>query len=95
MYNIHYTLSVYAMWNILNTVYSIQCKKLRRLQNANYCSFIIFVILVLKYVSSSIIHSCIYPMLKRLRTFNVQFHASFIPPGIKLNDRQEIGVAGA
>ena len=25
MYNIHYTLSVYAMWNTLNTVYSIQC----------------------------------------------------------------------
>ena len=24
MYNIHYTLSVYAMWNTLNTVYSIQ-----------------------------------------------------------------------
>ena len=25
MYNIHYTLSVYAIWNTLNTVYSIQC----------------------------------------------------------------------
>ena len=27
--------------------------------------------------------------------FSLTFHASFIPPGIKLNDRQEIGVAGA
>ena len=24
--------------------------------------------------------------------FSLTFHASFIPPGIKLNDRQEIGV---
>ena len=63
----------------------------------NVVFYIIFLILAIEYhiIITNKWNNFCARFLQFLMLFSLTFHASFIPPGIKLNDRQEIGVAGA